>query len=402
MGLKENFRSLSDKKVRNFVLLQIFYNGMVAILTLFINTFLLQSYGSSSPEVLFYNLIQAIVTPVAMITSFTLSRKKSFLFTQRMGFLFYGIALVVLCVWGERVAFLYPLFAILISFGAGYYFGIYSVQTISYTTDDNRDLVQGVMSAICSIVSLVLPLLAGYLITSCGEFTGYRIVFGIEAIIALGALFITTRLSSIGKNESETSFLTIFKTIVKDKNGIKIMIANGLDNCRGFTISFYITILIYRFIQDEFLIGLNSSIGSVVAILGAALYGVIVNKENRLRSIVVSVALVLAVCALMFFELNVYVLIVFYAAYSMTSIYMATPVLNTHFRVMESFEEFSGMGAQVHAVRELFVTAGRIIGILMILFIPQNTIGVVITLSVIMSMPAVNALLVRSIEKNMD
>ena len=163
MELKENFRSISDRKVRNFVFLQIFYNGMVAILTLFINTFLLESYGSSSPEVLFYNLMQAIVTPIAMITSFSLSRKKSFLFTQRMGFLFYGIALVVLCVWGEKVAFLYPLFAILISFGAGYYLGIYSVQTIAYTTDDNRDLVQGVMSAICSVVSLVLKFFKRFL-----------------------------------------------------------------------------------------------------------------------------------------------------------------------------------------------------------------------------------------------
>lgn len=402
MELKENFRSISDKKVRNFVFLQIFYNGMVAILTLFINTFLLESYGSASFEVLFYNLIQAIITPVAMITSFALSRKKSFLFTQRIGFLFYGIALVVLCIWGEKVAFLYPFFAILVSFGAGYYFGIYSVQTIAYTTDDNRDLVQGVMNAICSIVSLVLPLIAGYLIKACGEFTGYRIVFGIEALIAFGALFITTRLSPIGKNERKVSFFHIFKTIVKDKNGLKIMIANGLDNCRYFTISFYITILIYRFIDDAFLVGLNSSIGSIVAILGAALYGVIVNKRNRLRSILVSVILVLAVCTVMYFSLNVYVLIAFYAAYSMTSIYMATPVLNTHFKVMESFREFRGMGAQVHAVREIFVTVGRIIGILMILLIPQTTLGVVITLSVIMSMPAVNALLVRSIEKNME
>lgn len=402
MELKENFRSISDRKVRNFVFLQIFYNGMVAILTLFINTFLLESYGSASFEVLFYNLIQAIITPVAMITSFALSRKKSFIFTQRMGFLFYGVALAVLCIWGDKVAFLYPLFAVLISFGAGYYFGIYSVQTIAYTTDDNRDLVQGVMSAICSIVSLVLPLIAGYLIKVCGEFTGYRIVFGIEALIAFGALFITTRLSPIGKNERKVSFFHIFKTIVKDKNGLKIMIANGFDNCRSFTISFYITILIYRFIDDAFLVGLNSSIGSIVAILGAAIYGVIVNKRNRLRSILVSVILVLSVCTVMYFSLNVYVLIAFYAAYSMTSIYMATPVLNTHFKVMESFREFRGMGAQVHAVREIFVTVGRIIGILMILLIPQTTLGVVITLSVIMSMPAVNALLVRSIEKNME
>jgi hypothetical protein len=55
-------------------------------------------------------------------------------------------------------------------------------------------------------------LIAGYLIKVCGEFTGYRIVFGIEALIAFGALFITTRLSPIGKNERKVSFFHIFKT----------------------------------------------------------------------------------------------------------------------------------------------------------------------------------------------
>lgn len=402
LGLKKKFGTLSDRKVRNFVLLQVFYNGIVTILTLFVNTFLLKSYGSSSPQVIFYNLIQAIVTPVAMITSFALSRKKSFLFTQRMGFLFYGAALVVLCIWGERVAFLYPLFAVLISFGAGYYFGIYSVETLAYTADENRDLVQGVTSTICSLISLTLPLLAGYLTSKCGDFVGYRIVFGIEALLAFGALFLTTRLDSLGRNERNVPFWHIFKTIVKDKNGIRIMIANGLDNCRSFTIGFYITILVYRLIENEFLVGLNSSIGSVLGIVGAALYGFIVNKRNRLRSIVISVVLVLSVCVVMCFELNVYVLMAFYAMFTLTSIYMATPVLNTHFRVMESFREFRGMGAQVHAVREIFVTAGRIIGIMMVLLIPQTTTGIIITLSLIMAMPIANAILVHSVEKSMN
>ena len=96
-----------------------------------------------------------------MMTSFALSRKKSYLFTQRIGFLFYCIVLIILCVFGEQVAFLYPLFGVLISFGAGYYFSIYSVQMMAYTTDENRDLVSGVTTVLCSIISLILPLLAG-------------------------------------------------------------------------------------------------------------------------------------------------------------------------------------------------------------------------------------------------
>ncbi len=402
MNLKERFESLSDKNIRAFVFLQIFYNGLVTILTLFVNTFLLKSYGSSSNEVLFYNLIQAIVQPLAMITSFYVSRKKSFLFTQRVGFAFYCLVLVVLCIFGENVAFLYPLFGICISFGAGYYFGIYSVQTMAYTTDENRDMVSGVATMFCSILSLVLPLLSGYIISSFDAYVGYRIVFGIEAVIAFAALFTTTRLTPIAKNENEVSFAKVLSVIIKDKNGRKIMIANGLDNCRSMTIAFYITILIYNFINSEMLVSINSTLGSILAIISAALYGILIKKENRVKAILIAVVITLIPCILMYFTLNAYVLMVFYAVYSFFTIFMSTPILNTHFKVMENLPSFQGMGAQIHTVREIFVATGRILGIVMIMFIPQNNFGIVIILSVLILTSVVNALLVRNVQKNIS
>ncbi len=396
---KISLRALGDGKVRNFVLLQVFYNGMVAILTLFVNTFLLKSYGSSSKEVLFYNLIQAVAQPIAMITSFALSRKKSYLFTQRMGFFFYSIVLIILCIFGENVAFLYPLFGVLISFGAGYYFGIYSVQMLAYTTDENRDLVSGAASALCSIISLALPLIAGAIISACDAYVGYRIVFGIEALIALVALFMTTRLTPIENHEKNYTFWDIFKRIVKDKNGRRIMIANGLDNCRSFTVAFYMTMLIYNLIQSEMLVSVNSVIGGVLGILGASLYGLFVNKQNRLGAMMIAVGVVLIPCAVMCFLLNVYVLMTYYALYSLTTVFLATPVINTHFKVMESFEGFEGLGAQIHTVREFFVTAGRIFGVLLILLIPQTNIGIMSVLSILMLTSVVNIIIVKKIEK---
>lgn len=393
------FSVLTDKTVRDFILLQTFYNGFVAILILFINTFIMKAYDNSSFEVLFYNLIQAIIQPLAMITSFALSRSKGHLFTQRIGFVFYFIASIILCIFGESVAFLYPLFGVLISFGAGYYFGIYSVQTMAYTTDGNRDMVSGVATALCSVISLLLPLLAGYIISVSNEYIGYRIVFAIEAVIAFAALFITTKLPPIKAQEKQISIFRIFKTLVKDKNGRRILIASGLDSCRGSTVTFYMTILIYKIIQSEMLVSVNSTIGAILGILGAMLYGVIVNKNNRLIVMLLSALLVLIPCVVMCFTLNVYVLIVFYAVNSLATIFIGTPVLNTHFKVMESFQEFDGMGVELHTVREMFVSAGRILGIVLILCIPQTTVGTAITLTALMLTSFINIALVKKIEK---
>ena len=399
MTIKEKIAVLKDGKIRNFIVLQILFNGLVTILTLFINTFIMKSNGGSSNyEVLLYNLIQAVMQPLAMMTSFLALRKRSYLFVQRMGFGFYGVALSVLCIWGEKVAFLYPLFGILISFGAGYYFGIYSVQTIAYTTDDNRDLVSGATTALCSIIAVTLPLIAGLIISAMNAYTGYRVVFAIATLLAFSAIFITTRLSPIIKPENKFSFWQIFCKIVKNRNGRRILIANGLDNCRSYTISFYIMVLIYNLIQSEIVVSVNSTIGSILAILGAALYGILINRKNRTYSILLSVIIVFIPCAVMFFKLNVFVLILFYALNSFCNAFMSTPVFITHFKVMESIEGLEGMGAQIHAVRELFVSMGRILGILMIICIPQTNVGCTVILSALILTSLVNTFLVKKIE----
>ena len=111
---------------RKFVQLQVLFTGMNAILTLFINTFLLNAYGSFSKQVLFYNMIMSVVQPAAMVIAMRFTEWKDALFTQRMGFVFYGTALIVLCVFGEKVSQLYPIFAVRLSFGAGYYYSVYS------------------------------------------------------------------------------------------------------------------------------------------------------------------------------------------------------------------------------------------------------------------------------------
>ena len=52
---------------RSFVRFQVMFSGMSAILTLFVNTFLLSAFGSYSLQVLLYNIILAAVQPAAMI-----------------------------------------------------------------------------------------------------------------------------------------------------------------------------------------------------------------------------------------------------------------------------------------------------------------------------------------------
>lgn len=400
MKLKEKFACLSDHTVSGFVYLQVFFNAMLTILTLFVNTFLLKAYGTTSSEVMTYNLILAATQPLAMCTSFFISKKLGYINTQRIGFGFYVLVLVVMSVLGEGVAFLYPLFAVAISFGAGYYYAIYSIQMLYYTNDKNRDAISGVLTMLGTVISLVLPILSGWLITAFNEFIGYKIVFALVMLVAVAAIIVTRRLPDIELRENERGFVEVLRVVLKNKNGRRIMLANLLDNCRSFTIGLFITVLVYRLLESEMLVSIGAALGSIAAIIGAAIYGAAVSHKRRIGAIFLASIATLLACCTLWLKLDAIMIIMFYVVYSFFNIFITMPILNTHFGVMEHELGLKDSGAQAHTVREFFVAVGRGLGIAMILLIPQSDFGVVLSLGILVATSLISVWLMRSIEKN--
>lgn len=392
-----------DSKAKKFVQLQVLFTGMNAILVLFLNTFLLNSYGSTSKEVILYNVIMALVQPVAMITAMKFTEKFHALLTQRIGFIFYGCALIILCAFGDNVSPLYPLFAVMLSFGAGYYYSVYSAQMMNYTNDNNRDLVAGALGLFGSIISIILPLLSGVLISWFGTKIGYMIVFGLSALLAFFALFTNTKLPTLPKHKKEPVFKKVCVTVFSDRNGRLIMLANGLSNCRSFTIPIFVTILFYRLAESgnkEFYTSLNSTIGYVVMLLGSSMYASFVKSENRVKfSVLASVVVTLPVIA-MLLDLNIIMIVIFNAVYGFFNTFTATPVLNTHFKVMEDLGIGCEYGAEIHLLREFFVSIGRVIGLLMVWLIPQTTVGIIFVLVCMSVFELINSAILHSIKKH--
>lgn len=401
MNISKKFSAFLNGNTGNFLLAQVFFNAMIGVMNIFVNTFLLRAFGSGSAEIFRYNIVLAVVQPLAMLTSFFISSRFGYVCTQIVGFVFYGIVSLALCVFEGEIAFLYPLFGVILSFGAGYYYAVYSVEMLQLTRDDNRDVFMGTVSLIGSVLSLLLPLLSGAIVSFAGAEIGYKIVFGLEALLAAAALFFTTRLRKLGKGGSVRKFGAVLAAVMKDKNGRRIMIANGLDNCRGFTVGVYVTILIAGMIEkNEFLTGLNSSIGTAMGILSAFLYGILIHRKNRYTSALTASLLGLTACVCLWIRLDVVTLMVFSAVYASTNIFISTPVLNTHFRVMD-YLGVRNLGAEVHTARELFVSAGRILGVFVAWFIPKTAFGTVFVLFLLLLTNLVNARIIHTVDRSL-
>lgn len=386
---------------KKFIELQVFFTGLTAILSLFVNTFLLNSFGSYSREVLLYNVILAVVQPLAMVTSVFAAKAKNALLTQRIGLTFYSLALVVLCIFGERISFLYPLFAVMLSFGAGYYWTTYSGQMFCYTMDGNRDLIAGITGFFASAVSILLPFSSGILIGKFGKVTGYRIVFGIAAALSVGAYLTNRHLPKLPQISEKPSFSYVIKTILRSPNGRRIMAANALCDCRGGTLPIFVTLLFYNLMPDEMMISLNGAIGNLVAVLGAAMYGAFIISRNRVRaSIAASVAVMLPAIGMLFGQ-NIAIIMIFNAVNGFFGTFISTPVLNTHFRVMEDLDFNGEYGPEIHTFREVFVALGRVAGLAIVWAVPKTNIGAVIVVLFLSLTALLDTLLLRSIERDM-
>jgi len=394
---KQSSLKAIDRNARLFVQLQVFFDSVTVIESIFVNTFLLKSYGSFSSEVLLYNAIMAIIQPLAMLSALYLSVKKNSRLTQRISFVFYGIALVILGLFGERVSYLYPLFAILNSFGAGYYFSIYSAQMLTYTSDQNRDQISGLIAVFGSVISVSMPLLSGFLISFFDSFIGYRIVFSLSALLALGALITTTKLPPLATHKKEMCLIPVVRTLWKSTKARWILLASGLDNCMSSSIPIYLTLLFYNLLPSEWLISVNSAVGNIAGLLGAAIYYRVVRRDNRVKSSIISVSIMLLPCIAMLFGLNITLIFIFQVIYKLCSRFLGTPILNTHFQIVEELGLHKEFGSEVHLVRELFVSTGRLIGLAIILLVPQTNTGAAFALGCMMIFALFNALILKKI-----
>lgn len=394
--MNKKYAILKNKSISAFVASQVLYTGIASVVGIFINTFLLKFFGDNSTNVLFYNLVSALVQPFAMLLAIAISNKGNGVTVQRIGFVFYGIACVFLAIFGEKVAPYYLLFAVIMSFGAGFYFTPYACQMVSYMQDESRDFVSGIITFTATIICIILPLISGYLMSSLG-FLGYQIMFGVVALMALCALVSSIWLAPLRKTElqRQTSFITVLKTILKSKEGLKNMIASGIDNCRTHTITFYLPVLMYMAIKNEMFISVTSVAGSIASVLSALLYAVMIIPKNRIKAVFIAI-LVNSIASLpMIFYFAPISIMIFSVARSFCNIFIATPILNSYLAYIDSMPSLKGMEAEVHTVRELFVTSGRVLGIAIIFIIPQTIYGMVATLVILTASCFISGWLVK-------
>ena len=398
--MKQSNNRLSGETKR-YMLLRIIFSAGCVILNLFISTFLLKSYGSFSRELISYNIILRFFQPVGVFLALVLTRKFAPKLTQALGLLMYFVSLVLLCVFGDGVSGLYPVFAVLLGFADAFYYGVNTMQMLTFTKDDNRDRFNGILGLISGIVSLILPLLCGYFMQYSPDLTGYQIIFG-AAAVCIGVSLAFTLTLDIPRPTTTAGIGSTLKRILGNGNCMLCIIANGLTHCRASVLGTFLTMLVYNLISNEAVIGLRSSLSSMASLISVAIYGMFIRSENRTKGSILAVGLVLLPCVWMLFGLNVPVLMVFSVVYAFAGTFLSTPISFTYYKAVERLNLHGSEGAAVQFAADIFVAIFGVSGYVLLAVVPKTNYWAVGVIVAMILTSVVSTLLVHKADKNMN
>jgi len=351
----------------------------------FLNTFILRAL-SDSGAVLRYNLTLALVQPFAMICAVIVCRRISLKCAELIGFGLFITTFAILAILGERAAPLYILIGVLIATASGFYYTPHSLQLLSTTTDSNRDRAMGYIGISTGVAALATPLLSGKLIQLLGGFTGYRALFGVAFVLVALAAFFCIRIPKMqdyDETDHTVHLLHVARTMFRSRPHRDVALASVVFGIRYGTMMFFINLLIYSIIQDEALVGLNSTLGGLAAILCSFLYTAFVRRDRRSKTIFLAVTVLSVATLALFFRLDPVTLIIYNIVVNLASYAVITPPESAYMNVIQNHEATKGMMTEVHTVKEFFLSTGRIIGLGLTMLLPATNTGSVIVMLVL-------------------
>jgi MFS transporter, YQGE family, putative transporter len=347
-----------------------FYDFNYALSGVFINIFLFKRHDDLRTVVLF-NLTQyAVILPAFWIGGH-LSKRWGHLLSYQLGFVFSALVFAVTLTLRENSPDHPYLLGCLSGLGIGFYFLGEHALTLDMTTEKTRDYFYSLTNLFTSILSILAPALAGGLIvlfefkgsgqSASDSSMGYYIVFGIALAIYLSLVFKSFQFKAkpVKKNFEFWKVLTF----PENKGWNRYMAAQFIMGLRGGVFWFLLWILVFRFSQNEAVVGGYSMFCNLLGVLTTYALALWAKAENRWKGLWFSSWLMGLACIGLFFQINYYT-IVFYAVLSAIGSSWFNVVSNgVAFKILEKAREAKIRKLEYLAVREAPLAAGRILSL---------------------------------------
>ena len=359
-----------------FALVHLIFNLYSNLQGQYISTLFMRATQGDANIVKYYNMINFGMSGFAMCMASVFVRKFSVTAGTRIGLLFYMAGTGMFLLFMHNLAPVMPLIAVINALGGGAYWIAYCIAISEYSNDENRDRALGFISAICGVVTLVIPLFSGLILTAFGgENIGYYIVFGLSFTTALVTLWMTRKLEVLHTPAKQTHFGQALSSVVRDKLWRFALTGEFLKGIREGTFSFFLNLLLFSLVSNEAVIGVNTVLASLASILAASLIGKWVRPSNRIKSMLVSVTAMIVGIAMLYVNLSPVTIILFNLMNSFVTLFLLNPAGSIFFMVIQKAPGAREMQSEFFGIREVCLNMGRITGIIVTMVMPQSSFG---------------------------
>ena len=375
-----------DRKAWVALSLNALYSAAEALCSVFVSVYLWIN-SQDFLIVCWYHVTIFFVTPFFFLLAGWYSQARDRLHMYRLGLVLHAVFYATLLSLGKRSGD-YP-----VALGAllGVTWGVYwaGANTFNYdvTTPGRREYYIGLVMAVSGAVSLLAPLLSGFIIRSASiPQHGYRTVFA----LVLGVYVLSLALSFLIPRDNVRRPFRIARALFprKDQRDWQLMMLASASMSGSFNIfPFVLGLLMYMRTGNELSVGGYASLQALAGVVVAFIVARVVTPRTRRPYMFWGLIVLVAAGCLMAFEVTATVLIVFGLLRSISGPLFGIPYGGLRYDIIAKCAQDPSQRIEYIAAWEVPLAIGRVIMMFVMMgiyyFLNGNEIALRIILFVI-------------------
>lgn len=381
------------KKIKTEQNIIIIMDAIKKIMTIFLGPFLTAYFISTSTNSILNIAIYYIFTYATMALSTlvvaALAEKRNRIKIFRIGIILNFIYILIIILLKEKIINYLPIISILYGISASCYYFPYNLFIINKVKNTERTNYMVKLFITISVVGILFPIIFGSIITITNYILTAVIVLFISLIQIILSFFITDNHNG---DLEEYNLKKAWLELKKNKQVINCLAGEffiGMNICNG-ALETVMVILILNSFKTNINLGIITSIATLLSILVVKIYGLIYNKRDDKKVIIIS-SIIPVISLIIFLILKTDTTVIIYKfSYVIFAEILSLVRKIKIFNLSNSKIVNKSNQCEFNAIREVTLNVGRVTGYTLLLLagltqsaIVLNIVTIILTLSLL-------------------
>lgn len=381
------------KKIKTEQNIIIIMDAIKKIMTIFLGPFLTAYFISTSTNSILNIAIYYIFTYATMALSTlvvaALAEKRNRIKIFRIGIILNFIYILIIILLKEKIINYLPIISILYGISASCYYFPYNLFIINKVKNTERTNYMVKLFITISVVGILFPIIFGSIITITNYILTAVIVLFISLIQIILSFFITDNHNG---DLEEYNLKKAWLELKKNKQVINCLVGEffiGMNICNG-ALETVMVILILNSFKTNINLGIITSIATLLSILVVKIYGLIYNKRDDKKVIIIS-SIIPVISLIIFLILKTDTTVIIYKfSYVIFAEILSLVRKIKIFNLSNSKIVNKSNQCEFNAIREVTLNVGRVTGYTLLLLagltqsaVVLNIVTIILTLSLL-------------------